>query len=199
MHVEYYEARAVAKIPGISGARRICLDDWHKMAWDLFCGGKRHYEGSRPFIFRVHQIDAERVFITVRSPQGFPGAVLRQADVENGQKVSVDICYLPLHRPNKDGQREYVMQSDAWPGMADHTLSRAGLIELADPRTALVSYYRMFPKKVTPIPVVQASRAAVIGDEKAFAAAVVNGIGRKRGYGMGTLVWDFAQRSEQAA
>lgn len=189
MQLEYYEAKAVAKLANVGRNRPMCLDDWHKLAWDLFCGGKHHYDGERPFVFRAQQLDDERVFILVRSDQSFPGAGVKQAEIKQGMKVTVDLCTIPLCRPKEAGGKELIISSERWEGFADYVLARAGITDLANPETALTGYYRMFQKKVTPIPVVQVSRTATVVDETAFGSALVHGVGRKRAYGMGTIIW----------
>jgi len=201
MRIEYHEATAIARLPGVKPGRPMCLDDWHKLAWRLFCGGKNRYQGRRPFVFRIHPLDAERMFILVRSERAFAHAQPRWLDIEAGQRVVADLCYVPARRPGGGGRAEITPRSERWPEIERHTLARAGVEVESASRSSLMGYFKLYAEKSALLPVVHASRSGKVADEAAFAQAFLHGIGRKRGYGMGTIMLPApeAQASRVAA
>jgi hypothetical protein len=196
MIVEYFEASVLCQIerPGSSSARR-CLDDYHRTAWRLYCGGRRADDlAQRPFIFRVDEMGSGRCLFTLRCDHQFPGASARRMSIESGRRLGIEWLYLPTLRPGRSsesGQREgkrVTPDNEQWPELAAQLLERKGLAARAqDLRMCTIARLpRKRPDRFV-LPVVRTEATVTVTDPGKVALAWLDGVGPMRSYGFGML------------
>lgn len=182
MNIRYHEAAVLTRVP--TRRRQITLDYLHKHAWSLFCGGSRdHNVDKRPFIFRFDAFDDRRFLIMLRCDRPFVGSQARHMNFEIGDPIEIDWQFIPGVRLER---KEWTPRSTEWLRLGQRVLLRAGLAADCTLRAQLVRYARRVASQ-NPVPVVNVRYRGAIHSESAFATAFLDGIGRKRGYGMGLI------------
>lgn len=182
MQIQYYQAEATSS-PVASNAS---LNDFQRRAWVLYNGCVEQEGGKqpRPFIFRVDMGFDDSVF-TLRSREAFPGAELQTLEVQTGSNIRVRYAYIPVVR-NKS--KQYTPPKERWPDYAARLLNRAGLDVEPRPEAQLVGYFPLLRGKKMSLPLVNTTCLARVRQPREFARAMVEGIGRKRGFGAGLLL-----------
>ena len=189
MQIDYYEACVLSRIN--KNPKSICLDDFHKLAWSLFSAGKHYEKGNeRPFVFRVETALKDRLLITLRSDRAFEGAVAKRVEVAQGDEVALDFSFIPVRRPDHGPQR--TPPSGQWPNYGQGVLDRAGLSVTSvgwsgDVNVELAGYFKIKPDRPAVMPLVDMHCWATVNDVEAFSRSMIDGIGRKRGYGAGMI------------
>lgn len=195
MIVHYYEGSALAN-PGNPPGQEVTLDDRHKAAWRLFSGNSHYSGGQRNFVFRAEPLGSNRDLFMLRSAEPFQGGSPCEITLEAGGRLVLEWLMSPTIATGRVKTSTHEQRGkhipaprEDWPAVASLRLAGAGL-GLADPEgvevlgATGVRHSRRCNARFT----VARFRAAVIVDDPIKAAtAWLNGIGRKKGYGMGML------------
>ena len=192
MIVHYYEGSALAH-PGNPPGKEVTLDDRHKTAWRLFTGASDYPGGQRNFLFRAEPLGPNRHLFMLRSAEPFPGGAPREIDLRKGARLNLEwvmsptiTAGVPVH-----GQRGKHMPAprERWPEVVASRLAASGLT-LADPQGLEVLEWtsvRHVRRKKGRFTVAQFRAAVTVSDPIKAASAWLDGVGRKKGYGMGML------------
>lgn len=197
MIVDYQEAAVLTRVP-VAG-RMLTLDDLHKHAWTLFCDGPRDRKlTTRPFIFRFEPFDDRRMLLTLRSDRPFAGSQARRVAFEAGDRIECDYAFVPTRR-NENTPR--TPPGDEWVPLGVAILERGGLNITDTPDERLLGYWKKYAQQRGPIPVLTMRCRAAIARPETFASTFLDGIGRRRGFGLGMirLAPDSAIQPQKAA
>lgn len=192
MIVHYYEGSALAH-PGNPPGKEVTLDDRHKTAWRLFAGTADYPGGQRNFLFRAEPLGPNRHLFMLRSAEPFPGGAPREIELKEGTRLNLEWVMSPTITAScgVHGQRGKHMPAprERWPEVVTSRLAAGGLA-LADPQDLDVLEWtsvRHVRRKKGRFTVAQFRAAVTVSDPIKAASAWLDGIGRKKGYGMGML------------
>lgn len=182
MDILYHEASILTRVP--ARGKTVTLDDLHRFAWQLFTRGAPDTDyARRPFVFRADPV-GDRVLLTLRSDRPFTGATPLALRVATGDTLTLDLCMIPTRRRER---REYTPPSSDWPNLWAEKLALAGLTPEADPAIDFMAYWSDARRRGRDLMVMDSRVPVTIDDESALATAWLDGVGRRRAYGMGLL------------
>lgn len=184
MEVIYYEACILTRV-GVGHG--VTMDDFHKSAWALFSTANDQNLGQRPFLFRFDSYAGNRSLLTIRSDRKFPGAAQRQLSVSEGCSVEFDLNWIPVRRR---GNKPYTPPESEWPDLVLRLCERAGIETTELPVIEVVCtmpFDARMQQRSQNLPIANCRVRGRVSDVDAFAQSYLDGLGRKKGYGMGMI------------
>lgn len=199
MKLKYHEAMAVVPLQPEQ-----TLNTFHNEAWKLFDGGRKVDLDKRPFHFRFEPLDDSRALFMIRNKRSFPGSNPRTVHPDRHKHLECRYAFSPIKRNRKlhgNGYKERVAPRNEWRDKGIKCLERAGLEIMDVINVKPIGFWKKNERNNASRPVVDIRCHVKIDDPDALAKALLHGIGRERGYGMGLIQFNdiASQQSGNAA
>lgn len=170
------------------------LHHHHQAAWRMFACGRENLE-DRNFVFSLREIGL-RQYLHLRASEPFPGSVERRTQVPAGQSMTIRIKLHPIRtstesEPNTGAKVKHrrLVPPDQRNQWATEMLERRGMTVSSISLLAEQSWpwgKRGYEHISTLVSEFQANITVV--DPDLFQQAWVQGIGKRKGYGLGMMV-----------